>query len=286
MPYATNEGARIYWEERGSGPPVLLIMGLSFTHEMWYRVTPCLAGSYRVILLDNRGVGRSDTPPGPYPIKQMARDAAAVMSAAGVEKAHVIGASMGGMIAQELALLYPDRVRSLLLGCTSHGGILARWPKFIRPKGPISLSESNRRERELALIPLLYAESTSMDRIHEDLDVHCSCAVTNRGFLNQFAGILLWTSYRRLPRIRVPTLVVHGDEDRLVPPANGKVIASRIPGAKFRLVSKAGHILMTDQPETCRRLLLEFLNEVSDSAGNRHHQRVSPMLEQPLITGD
>jgi pimeloyl-ACP methyl ester carboxylesterase len=270
MPYTTNEGARIYWEEHGSGPPILLIMGLSFSHEMWYRVLPYLMASYRVILHDNRGVGRSDTPPGPYPIKQMARDAAAVISAAGVEKTHVIGASMGGMIAQELALMYPERVQSLLLGCTSHGGILARWPKFIRPRGPVRLSELNRRERELALIPLLYAESTPLERIHEDLDVHCSCAVTSRGFLNQFAGILLWTSYRRLPRIRVPTLVVHGDEDRLVRPANGKVVASRIPGAKFRLIPKAGHILMTDQPEICQRLLLDFLKEVSNGNGKQH----------------
>jgi pimeloyl-ACP methyl ester carboxylesterase len=193
---------------------------------------------------------------------------------------------MGGMIAQELALLYPDRVESLALGCTSHGGILARWPRFIRPKGPISLSESNRRQRELALIPLLYAESTPIERIHEDLDVHCNCALTNRGFLNQFAGILLWTSYRRLPRIRVPTLVVHGDEDRLVPPANGKVVASRIPGAKFRLIPEAGHILTTDQPEICQRLLLQFLNEVAAGKGNGYQEQTSSMLEEPVLIAD
>jgi 3-oxoadipate enol-lactonase len=268
MPFATNENARIYWEEHGSGPPVLLIMGLSFSLEMWFRVMPCLAGSYRVILHDNRGVGRSDAPRGPYLISQMARDAAAVLAAAGVSKAHVIGASMGGMIAQELALQRPDLVQSLLLGCTSHGGILARWPRFIRPQGPISLSEANRRERELALIPLLYANSTPLERIHEDLDIHCKCAVTNRGFLNQLAGILLWSSYLRLPRIRIPTLVAHGDQDRLVPPENGRVVASRIPGAKFQLVRDAGHILMTDQPVACQEIVLNFLKEVSNGNGN------------------
>ena len=275
LPYTINEGARISWEEHGSGPPIVLIMGLSFSHEMWYRVLPCLTSSYRVILHDNRGVGRSDTPSGPYRIKQMARDAVAVMSAAGADKAHVMGASMGGMIAQELALLHPERVASLLLGCTSHGGILARWPKFVRPRGSIRQSESNRRTRERALIPLLYADSTPLERIHEDLDVHRRCAVTNRGVINQLAGILLWSSYRRLPRIGVPTLVVHGDQDRLVPPANGKVVASRIPGAKFQLLPKAGHILMTDQPDACERLMLDFLQQVSrgkaNDNGNGHH---------------
>ena len=272
MAYTTSDGAQIYWEEHGSGPPILLIMGLSFSHEMWYRVLPCLTPSYRVILHDNRGVGRSDTPPGLYSIKQMARDAAAVLTAAGVEKAHIMGASMGGMIAQELALMYPERVQSLLLGCTSHGGILARWPKLTRPRGPVSLSEANRRERELALIPLLYADCTPLERIHEDLDVHCSCPVTNRGFLSQFAGILLWTSYLRLPRIRVPTLVVHGEQDRLVPPENGKIVASRIPGAKFRLVPEAGHILTTDQPGICQEMILDFLKEVSNGNGNGHRR--------------
>src|SRR5579863_1621527 len=122
MPFIDHEGAGIYWTEHGSGPPVLLIMGLSFTHEMWYRTLPGLGG-YRTILFDNRGMGRSSVPSGPYRIQQMARDAAAVLTAAGVESAHVVGASMGGMIAQELALLAPRRVRTLLLACTTFSGV-------------------------------------------------------------------------------------------------------------------------------------------------------------------
>src|ERR1700759_3679341 len=107
MPYITNEGAELYWTSHGSGTPVLLIMGLSFTHEMWFRILPSLAERYRVILFDNRGMGRSSVPGGPYSIPQMARDAAAVLRAAGASAAHVMGASMGGMIAQELALRQP-----------------------------------------------------------------------------------------------------------------------------------------------------------------------------------
>ncbi len=259
MPYAINEGVRLYWEEHGSGDPVLLIMGLSFTHEMWHRLLPCLASRYRVILYDNRGVGRSDVPRGPYRIRQMASDAVAVLAAAGVSSAHVVGASMGGMIAQELALRNPEYVRSLLLGCTSHGGVLTRWPRVRGVRSSRGFFHSDRRQRESALIPLLYAESTPAESIREDLDILVNCTWTYKGFLNQFAGILLWSSYLRLPLLRVPTLVVHGDQDRLVPPENGRVVASRIPGARFRLIPQAGHILTTDQPAACQEMILEFL---------------------------
>ncbi len=264
MPYAMSNGVKLYWQEHGSGPPVLLIMGLSFTHEMWYRVLPTLASRCRVIVFDNRGVGRSEVPKGPYRISQMARDATAVLDAAGAPDAHIIGASMGGMIAQELALRFPARVRSLLLACTSHGALLARWPRFVRPRG-IPWGEAQRRERELAFAPMLYASTTPLDRIHEDLDVQCNCSWSYQGFLNQFGGILLWSSYLRLPSIRVPTLVVHGDSDRLIPPKNGRVVAARIPGAQFRLIRNAGHILTTDQPEACKRLMVEFLRQMRSS---------------------
>src|SRR6266436_8122541 len=122
MPHANSSDVKIYWEDQGEGDPLLLIMGLGYTMEMWYRTAPVLSQRYRTISFDNRGVGRSDVPPGPYQIPTMAADAAAVMDSAGVERAHVFGISMGGMIAQEFALRYPNRVCSLILGCTTHGG--------------------------------------------------------------------------------------------------------------------------------------------------------------------
>ena len=258
MPHTNNGDIKLFWTEQGAGDPVLLIMGLSFTHEMWFRTAPPLARHYRVILFDNRGMGRSDVPPGPYRMAHMASDAAAVLDAAGVESAHVIGASMGGMIAQELALNYPARVRSLLLGCTSHGGILARWPRLALPRNT-KWSTAVREERELAWVPILYSKNTPPERIEEDILIRTRCNWSYRGFMNQLAAILVWSSYRRLPRITVPTLVVHGDSDRLVPVANGRIVAARIPGAQFRLVPDAGHILTTDQPEICQELMLDFV---------------------------
>src|SRR5436309_288829 len=126
MPHTTSAGARIYWEEGREGrerrDPLLLIMGLGATLEWWHRIRPVLAARFRTILFDNRGVGRSDVPPAPYSIEQMADDAAAVLDAAGATRAHVVGMSMGGCIAQELVLRHPARVRTLVLGCTSCGG--------------------------------------------------------------------------------------------------------------------------------------------------------------------
>lgn len=259
MPYAVNSGTQLYWKEYGAGPPVLMIMGLSFTHEMWFRVLPWLAAQYRVIVFDNRGMGRSDVPRGPYSIRQMANDARVVLQAAGISKAHVVGASMGGMIAQEFALSFPQCVHRLVLACTTHGGLFSKWPDFThRPRG-IRWLQGGALEREHGLIPLLYADRTPRERIEEDLRIRCACQWCYQGFLSQLAGILAWSSYRRLSRIDVATLVLHGEQDRLVPPQNGKVVASRIPGAQFRLVPEAGHMIMTDQPELSTEIVLKFL---------------------------
>jgi pimeloyl-ACP methyl ester carboxylesterase len=266
MPYALNQGTKLYWEEHGSGPPILLIMGLSFTHEMWFRVLSSFTANYRVILFDNRGVGSSDVPRGLYSMPKMASDAVAVLDAAGVSAAHVIGASMGGMIAQELALRHPGRVRSLVLGSTSHGGLLARWPHFrYRPRG-IRWSKATRLERENALIPLLYASTTPRERIDEDFRVRCQCKWSHWGFLGQFAGILTWSSYWRLPRIQIPPLVIHGAEDHRVPAGNGRVLASRIPGAEFLVIPQAAHLLITDQPELSTEAILAFLAKVKQNS--------------------
>src|SRR5580700_1765938 len=171
MPTIQNQGAKIYWDEQGQGTPVLLIMGLGYPSQMWYRMRPLLVEHYRTIALDNRGVGRSDIPPGPYPIAVMAADAAAVLDAAGVDNAHVYGISMGGMIAQEFALQYPKRVRSLILGCTAAGG-----PNAVRAEPEVTQllmarGQMTPEEAAQAAIPFIYDPSTPRERIDEDLAV-------------------------------------------------------------------------------------------------------------------
>lgn len=263
MPFVSNQGVRIYWEEHGAGEPVLMIMGLSYTLDMWYRLRPVVSARYRTILFDNRGIGRSDTPSGPYRMRQMADDAKAVMDAAGITSAYAMGASMGGMIAQELALRYPDRVRALLLGCSGPGGFRSKLPHFKRLQVSKIATPVSREHREWAVVPMLYADATPKERIAEDIEVRLKYPPTPAGFLSQFAAIAMWSSYSRLPQISVPTLVMHGDEDRMVPVENGKLLAARIPGAKFHLIPGAGHIITTDQPEVVDDEVLRFLDEQS-----------------------
>lgn len=259
MPYVLYEGTKLYWDQLGSGPPVLLIQGLGFTHEMWFRVLPALQDEYRVILFDNRGMGRSDVPRGPYPIRLMARDACAVLDAAGVGAAHVIGASMGGMIAQEMAHRCPERVLSLVLACTSYGGLGVCWPDPRRIPFGMLWSKEPQAECERTTERLIYAPGTPRERLDEDRLVRCTCCWTRKGFLNQLAGILVWNSYRWLPTLQLPVLVVHGDEDRVIPVQNGEALARRIPGAHYCQIRGAGHILITDQPEACRQEIGGFL---------------------------
>jgi len=259
MPFAENQNAKIYWDEEGAGEPVLLVMGLGYPSVMWFRTRPLLAKHYRTIALDNRGVGRSDRPPGPYPIPLMAADAAAVLDASGCESAHLYGVSMGGMIAQEFALQYPARVRSLILGCTAAGGphAVRAEPEVIeflrqRPtEDPIAALEAS--------VPYIYDPATSRTLIDEDMAIRKQWLPRPESYFAQLQGIFSWEAYSRLDQIKAPTLVIHGESDRLVPPGNGKLIAEKISGAKLMRLPHAGHIYTTDQGEAAQAGILEFL---------------------------
>jgi len=260
MSIAMNQGARIYWDEQGAGDPLLLIMGLGWASALWHRSRPVLSASYRTIVLDNRGVGRSDVPPGPYPIALMAADAAAVLDAAGVRRADVFGVSMGGMIAQEFALAYPERVRSLILGCTAAGG-----PNAVRAEQEV-IDLLTRRgmspdEYVEAVNPYIYDQGTARARVEEDMVLRKQWWPNPAGHLAQLQGIMAWEAYSRLEQITAPTLVIHGESDRLVPPANGKLVAGRIPNAKLLLIPRASHIFVTDQPDIAHRAVLDFLSQ-------------------------
>ena len=258
MPYAENDGVRLYWEETGAGEPLLLIMGLGWASYLWNRTRKFLAEKYRVITFDNRGVGRSDVPPGPYPIPTMASDAAAVLDDAGVKSAHVFGISMGGMIAQEFALNYPGRVKSLIIGCTAAGG-----PAALQPSPEVIQTLMRRgmtpQEAIQAVDPFIYHPETGPELIEEERKLRLEWYPTSEDYLSQLQGIMMWEAYSRIGQISAPTLVLHGDADLLVPTGNGKLIAERIPNAKLVTINKAGHVFPTDQPAATKRAVLEFL---------------------------
>lgn len=284
MPYVTSAGVKIYWEEADILPPsaqrplrdqhvvsavladsavkqpLLLIMGLGATLEWWQRLIPILAPRYRTVVFDNRGVGRSDVPPGPYSIPQMAEDAVAVMDAANLASAHVFGASMGGMIAQELALNHPQRLRSLILGCTACGGRQA-VPAAKEVAAALGARATMTREQAMWLMaPYIFDLSTPRERVAEDIAVRLAATVSNDGYFAQLQAIRAWSgTCDRLAGMAVPTLVIHGEADQLVPVENGRILTRAIPGARLALIPHASHIFFTDQLETTSEALLAFL---------------------------
>ncbi len=274
MAFVENQGARIYWDEQGSGAPLLLIMGLGWTSHAWYRTRPLLSAKYRTIAMDNRGVGRSDAPPGPYSIAQMASDAAAVLAAAKVNTAHIFAVSMGGMIAQEFALQYPPKVRSLILGCTSAGG-----PEAVRADQAalqvLMTRSPNPDEFTKAISRFIYDRGTPPERIAEDTEVRRKWYPTSDAYSAQLQAILAWEAYSRIAKIAAPTLLIHGEKDQLVPAENGKMIAARIPGAKLVLLPNASHIFITDQTEAAHAAILEFLG----AQATRQRERLAPVRD-------
>jgi 3-oxoadipate enol-lactonase len=258
MPFVENQAAKIYWDEEGSGEPLLLIMGLSYASNMWHRTRPFLAPHFRTVAFDNRGIGQSDVPTGVYPIPQMASDAVAVLDAAGIAGAHVFGVSMGGMIAQEFALQYPQRVRSLILGCTNSGGphVVHAAPEVLQLLMRQGMTPEEYGE---AVIPYIYDAATPRARIDEDMVFRMKWYPSPQGYTGQLQGILAWEAYSRIAKIAAPTLIIHGETDQLVPVANAHLIAERIPGAKLVLIPHASHIFETDQPGVAIRVIKEFL---------------------------
>ncbi len=254
--------ARISWEVNGpdDGQAVLLIMGLAYPAAMWFRQVPALTERYRVIRVDNRGAGKTgDVPGAPYTVETMAADCLAVLDAADVTTAHVVGISMGGLMAQEIALTAPERVRSLCLLAT-HPGLAHA---VMNPEAMAMLGNRGGftpQEAAEASIPFNYAPATPRERIEEDWAVRLPLAATNTGYLAQLSGTSKWDGHDRLDRITTPTLVAHGELDALVPPENGRIIADRIPGAELVTVPLANHLLGTDQPEQVCELLVSWLD--------------------------
>jgi pimeloyl-ACP methyl ester carboxylesterase len=266
LPKTNANGIDLYYEVYGEGDPLLLIMGLSLTSKSWFRTIPALSEQYKVIVFDNRGVGQSGKPNTPYSIALMAEDARAVLDAADVESAHVYGISMGGMIAQRLALKYPERVKSLILGCTTSGG-----QNHVQPEADVSMlmlsrasSTATPEEMAWATAPILYSHSFLENNraiVAEDIQARIETPILPYAYMLQLQACLAHDTYNEISQIKVPTLVIHGDEDRLVPYENGVTLADRIPGAEFVSISGAGHIYVTEANDFINSKVLEFLNK-------------------------
>ncbi len=240
---------------------MLLIMGLGCTSAMWFRIVPELSRHHRVILMDNRGVGRTEAPGAlVHSVSTMAADAAAVIAAAvGNDTAHVMGLSMGGMIAQQLAIDHPQAVRTLTLAATNCGGSQAVLPATHVWQLLFSKGDLDPLEALEAMRPYTYARATPQRVVDEDSGVRLASYPNPRGYQAQLYGLLGWSSYLRLQQIEAPTLVMHGKEDQLIPPINGRNLAKRIPNARLLELEHASHWIHSDQPERTAQAVIRFI---------------------------
>lgn len=256
---ARNGDVELAYELLGEGPPLLLIQGLGYGGRGWGPILDLLADDFTVVAFDNRGFGASGAPPGPYTARELADDARAVLDAAALDRAHVVGASLGGMVAQELVLAHPDRIDKLVLACTTPGG-LGSYPM---PARTVSLMmEAPTLPPDVALrrfVENALGDSATNELVERIVAYRTANPPDVAGWQAQAAAGATHDALDRLASITAPTLVVHGTEDAVVDPRNADLLADRIPGARVRLLPGCGHLPFWEEPERFAGLIREFL---------------------------
>lgn len=267
MPYAERAGAKLYytWRDEPKGAPatpLLLLRGLSRSHRFWLELADLFGERYRLLLMDNRGIGRSADDGRPYRVGTLADDVASVLDAAGVERAHVFGLSLGGMIAQELVLRHPERVERLVLGATTPGPRHGQRPA---PRVVATLLAANAlpwRHARTFVEPLLVEKLQGAAR-RKTLDAWTALIEEEPparwGVLRQLLAAQLHDTWSRLPLIRSRTLCIVGSNDRLMPKENTRLLADRIPNALYRELAGCGHDFPADTPPETVEIIDEFL---------------------------
>jgi 3-oxoadipate enol-lactonase len=241
---------------------LVLLRGLARSSSYWGELLDHLAPDFRLVVVDNRGVGRSDAPPPPYTTSLMADDVAAVLDHAGIVRAHLFGMSLGGMVAQAFALRHGARLDRLVLGCTTPGGRrAARYP--LHAIARMILSGVLPPERGGPLIaPYLLSDATLAERpelLAEWAAISRRERPRRRGLIGQLSAAARHDAFDELPRIAAPTLVITGADDPLCAPANSHLLAARIPGAALTLLPATRHDFTSDQPTAAAAALRAFL---------------------------
>lgn len=261
---------KLHVEREGTGEPLLWITGFAISSEIFSPVISTYAGAFDCIRYDNRGAGRSPAPWRLTSIPELAGDAVRLLDALGVDSAHVYGLSMGGMVAQEMAIRFPDRVRGLVLGGTTHGG-----PRAVLPSPRIAAALTSRGapaalRAELVgnalFTPAFRAREPELVRRY--LGLLGQYRTSARGLLSHLTASTYHDTRARLGRIVAPTLVLHGAQDELTPVANARLLADGIPDAELRLVS-AGHAYLLEQPEESHRVFDQWMAQRSPIPAGR-----------------
>ena len=263
MARAKINGIEIAYNSSGSGDPVVLIGGFGMVKEGWVQQVAALEKHFQVITIDNRGAGESTVPSEPFTVADMAADVAGLLDRLGIDKAHIFGVSMGGLIAQTLALDYPDRVRTAVLGCTSHGGrhAVQPAPEVVQTLAALGKPGVSPEEAARKRIPVLLSDRfirEEPEKVEEFLKLSLWYRLTPEGTRGQVQALSFFNVKRRLGEIRCPVLVITGDEDRMMPPENSRLLAEGIAGAELYIVTGAGHSFFLEKPEEVNRVLLDF----------------------------
>ena len=266
MPVAKIESHSLYYEIIGQGYPLVMIRGVGSNVDHWYDQVPALSQKFQLLVFDNRGIARSSDPGGPFSIRDMAADTIALMNAVGIEKAHVLGYSMGGMIAQEMALNHSQMLAGLILVATDCG-ISLRIKA--RPEATKLFSEMIRLgspEAKLAAAQCLFAKQTFENDPHviqRYTDVSQRFPASQKMLAKQWAAVTQHDACARLQDISSSTLAITGSEDVLIPPRNAAVLAERIPDAQMISIAGGGHLFLIEQPRRFNDAVIKFLEGLS-----------------------
>lgn len=263
MPHAQVNGISLYYEIHGQGPNLALIEGLGFHSWMWYRQVPAFSPHFRTLIYDNRGVGKSDKPPGPYTHEQNADDLAALLDHLGWERTHVLGVSMGGYIAQEFALHFPERLDRLVLTCTGFGGpnmvpVPPEALQYLLPDPSLPLEQRIRNG-----VPVVYGDPRWAEEHAEEFEQIIRWRLEHpqppEATVAQAMAGVTFNTEDRLGTLDAPTLVIAGSRDQVVPARNAELLAAAIPNAQLDIIEGAGHHVFYEQGDRFNADVIRFL---------------------------
>ncbi len=264
MKYVQGPDIKIAYQIVGTGVPLILIGGYSLTKESWLPLISQLADHFQVITFDNRGIGETESNKKEFSIADMATDAVTLMDGLGIDKAHVFGISMGGLIAQNICLDYPERVLKTVLGCTTHGGREAipgdrAAMKSLADAADPAIARADSLE---ASLPFFFSKSfreNNSTEVDDFIKQSLTMNTPKEGLKGQMGALSVYNSKPRLAEIDLQVLILTGDEDVLIPAENSQLLQAAIPAAELTIVKGAGHLFYLEQPEFVGSNLVKFL---------------------------
>lgn len=264
MPRASIRGFELYYEEHGRGEPLVLVPGFGTGLWSWYRQVPAFAERFRTVVFDPRGVARSEAPDAPFTMRDLGADLAALLGELRIERAHVLGASFGGFVAQEFALAHPALTRSLILCCTSYGGPghVPPAPETLQAIASTKGLNTEDRVREnwaLAFSPRFVRERPA--EVERVVNLRAENFVPEHSYQRQLQAAFAFDAAARVGEINVPTLVITGDADLIVPHENSLNLAAAIPGATLQVIRGGSHAFFIERADEFNRAVVEFVEQ-------------------------